>query len=104
MNAPAKGSKRRPASVLFLGVWILKLIFGLIDVNARHVPSYQDAVRVSPDLGQLELYVVIPSVFVVLNLLVFAFARKVPEYVVLVFSVLQILILVILLFFGAGGV
>ena len=104
MNAPAKGSKRRLAFGLFLVVWFLKFIFGLI--AARHAPSYPDAVRgfPFPYMGDMEFYVVIPAVFVVLNLLMFVFANKLPKWLAIIVAVLQIFILLILLFLGTGGI
>jgi hypothetical protein len=89
---------------MFLGVWLLKLILGVVDVTRRHVPSYPDAVRGSPDIGQMEFYVVIPSVFVVLNLLMFVFASKLPKWLAIIVSVPQVFILLILLFFSTGGI
>jgi hypothetical protein len=103
-NVPAKGSKRRLVFALFLGVWLLKLILGVIDVTGRHVPSYPDAVRGSPDIGQMGLYVVIPSVFVVLNLLLFVFANRLQKWLAIIIAILQILLLLILLFFSTGGI
>jgi hypothetical protein len=103
-NMPAKGSKRRLIFAIFLGVWLFKLILGAIDVTGRHVPSYPDAVRGSPDIGQMEFYVVIPSVFVVLNLLLFVFANRLPEWLAVVIAALQICLLLVLLFFSASGI
>lgn len=105
-KVPAKnsGSKRRLVIVLFLVVWLLKLIAGLIDVSRRHVPSYPDAVRGWPNIGQMEFYVVIPLVFVVLNLLMLALANKLPKWFVILLLVLQGFSLLMLLFFSGGGI
>jgi hypothetical protein len=100
----AKGSKRRLVFALFLGIWLLKLILGVIDVTGRHVPSYPDAVRGFPDIGQMGLYVVIPAVFVVVNLLMFLFASKLPQWVAIIAAALQIFLLLALLFFSTGGI
>jgi hypothetical protein len=88
--AKNSGSKRRLVIVLFLAAWLLKLISGLIDVSRRHVPSYPDAIRGWPNIGQMEFYVVIPLVFVVLNLLMFVFASKLPKWLVILLLVLQV--------------
>lgn len=89
-HVPAKGSKRRVVFALFLGVWLLKLILGIIDVTGRHVPSYPDTVRGSPDIGQMGLYVVIPAVFVVVNFPMFVFASKLPKWLAIIAAALQI--------------
>jgi len=106
MNVPeeVQGSKRRLVFALFLSGWLLKLILGVIDVAGRHVPSYPDAVRGSPNIGQMGFYVVIPSVLVVLNLLLFVFANRLPKWLAIVIAALQIFLLLILLFFSTGGI
>lgn len=103
-NMPAQGSKRRLAFILFLIIWLLKLVFGLIDVTRRHVPDYPGAVRGFPDIGQMELHVVIPATFVVLNLLILAFASKLPKWLAIVATALQVFLLLVLLFFSTGGI
>lgn len=104
VNVPARGAKRRLAFALFLIVWLVKLMLGLGDAMTRHVPDDPHAVEASPYLGQIEFYVVIPSVFVAVNVFLFLFARKIPGFVVLVLLAFQLLVLFALLFFGAGGV
>src|SRR5580658_7755560 len=104
MNVPAKGAKRRLAFGLFLVVWLLKCIFGLIAVIRRLAPSYPDAVRGFPYIGDVEFYVVIPAAFVVLNFLMFAFASRLPKWFAIIVAVLQIVVLLILLFLSTGGI
>ena len=106
MNVHAKGSKRRLVFFLFLIVWLLKFIFGLIAATGRHAPSYPDAVRgfPSPYIGDVEFYVVIPAAFVVLNLLIFVFASKLPKWLAIIAASLQIFLLLALLFFSTGGI
>lgn len=104
MNLPAKAAKRRLVFVLLLVVWSLKFIFGLIAATRRDTPSYPDAVRGFPYIGDVEFYVVIPALFVVLNLLMFAYVSKVPKWLAIVVATLQIFVLLILLFFSTGGI
>ena len=52
----------------------------------------------------MEFYVVIPLVFVALNLLMFVFASKLPKWLAIIVSVPQVFILLILLFFSTGGI
>lgn len=106
MNVPAKGSKRRLAFVLLLVVWVLKFIFGFIAATGRHALGYPDAVRgfPSPYMGDIEYYVIIPAVFVVLNLLMAIFASRLPNWLVIIFTALQIFSLLAILFFSTGGV
>ena len=105
-NVAAKnqGSKRRLVFALFLAVWLLKLVLGLIDVSTRHVPSYPDAVIGFPNIGQMGLYVVIPAAFVALNLLMIVFASRLPKWLAIIVAVLQGFALLALLFFSTGGI
>lgn len=106
MNMAAKGSKRRLAFVLLLLVWLLKFILGLMAAIGQRTPNYPDAVRgfPSPYIGDMGFYVVIPAMFVLLNFLMFVFANKSPKWVAIVVAVLQILLLLTLLLFSAGGI
>lgn len=96
--------KRGLVYVIFLVIWSVKLIFGLVDVVKRHVPAYPDAIKGWPDIGQFEFYVAIPVVLVTFNLLMLMFANKLPRWLDFIFTVLQIIALPILLFMGGGGV
>ncbi len=103
----AKGhlaKRRRFVVVVFLVIWVLKLILGILDVAGRNVPNYPGAVRGFPNIGQMGLYVVIPSMFVGLNLLLLAFANKIPRWLVILVLVLQVFSLLVLLFFSSGGI
>ncbi|WP_157510880.1 hypothetical protein [Frateuria sp. Soil773] len=104
MNVPAEGAKRRLIFALLLLVWFLKFIFGFIDASGRRAPSYPDAVRSLPYIGDTWLYVVMPAIFVALNLFMFVFVSKIPKLAAVVFSLLQFLFLLMLLFYGTGGI
>lgn len=97
------GKRRRFAFVVFLLIWSLKLFLGILDVAGRKVPEYPDAVRSSPDIGQVEL-VVISSVFAGLNLLLVAFANRIPRWLAVLVLLLQVLSLLVLLLFSTGGI
>jgi hypothetical protein len=104
-NVPA-GSKRRLVFVLFLVVWFLKFILGLTAATRPDAPSYPDAVRgfPSPYIGDIGFYVVIPAVFVVLNVLIFVFARKLPKWLAVIVAVAQTILLLMFLLFSTGGI
>lgn len=107
-NVPAKdqGLKRRLLFAIFLGVWFLKFILGLIAATGKHTPSYPDAVRgfPYPYMGDAGFYVVMPAVFVALNLAMFVFASKLPKWLAIIVATLQIFLLLILLIFSTGGI
>lgn len=96
--------KRRLVYVIFLVVWALKLISGLVDIAERHVPAYPDAVKGAPDIGQWGFYVAVPVALVAFNLLMIVFANKFPCWSNFVFAVLQTIALPLLLLMGGGGV
>jgi hypothetical protein len=104
LSLESQAPKRRLVYVIFLVIWSLKLIFGFVDVAKRHVPAYPDAIKGSPDIGQFEFYVAIPIVLVIFNLLMLVFANKLPRWLDFIFTALQIIALLILLFMGGGGV
>ncbi len=103
-HVSAKRSRQRLVFAIFLSVWVLRLILGVIDVTGRHVPGYPDAVRGSPSIGQMGFFVVIPAGFVAINVLMFVFASKFPKWLTLVAALLQIFSLLALLFLNGGGV
>ncbi|HEX8602737.1 MAG TPA: hypothetical protein VF774_08830 [Pseudoduganella sp.] len=100
----SQAPKRRLVHVLFLVIWASRLVSGLFDVAERHVPAYPEAIKGSPDIGQFAFYVAIPAVLVAFNLLMLVFAKKLPRWVSFVFTALQIITLLIILFLGGGGV
>lgn len=104
MNLPPKGAKRRLAFVLLLVVWFLKCILGLLAAISPNTPSYPDAVRASPHIGDIEFYVVLPAVFVALNLLMYVYASKLPKWLAIIVVVLQIFLLLLLVLLGTGGI
>lgn len=106
MNAPVKIYKRRLVFVLLLVTWFLKFIFGLIAATDRHAVSYPTALRgfPYPYMGDVEFYVVFPAALVVLNVLLIAFASKLPKWLVNITAALQIFLLLILLLFSTGGI
>jgi len=106
MNMAVKGSKRRLTFVLLLVVWLLKFIFGVTAAIGGRTPKYPDAVRGFPlqYIGDVGFYIVIPSMFVLFNFLLYVFANKLPKWISIIVAVLQILLLLMLLLFSTGGV
>lgn len=106
MNVPAKWSKRRMAYTLLLTIWFLKFIFGLTATTGGHASIYPDAARgfPSPYMGDIGFYIVVPAGFAVLNLLMLVFASKFPRWPAIVAMVLQFFLLLMLFFFGTGGI
>lgn len=106
MKVPVRGAKRRLAFAVLLSVWFMKLIFGLIGATWQHAPSFPDAVRgfPYPHMSDMEFYVVMPALFVALNLIMLVFAKKIPKWLAIIAAVLQVFLLLVLLFLGAGGI
>lgn len=105
-NVLKKGSRRRLVFDLFLLVWFVKSTLGFIAVAGRDAPGYPGAVRgfPYPYLGGATFYVVIPAMFVGLNVIMFLFASRIPKWLAIIVAVLQFFNLLILLFLGAGGI
>lgn len=104
MNVPSTGAKRRLAFGLLLVVWFLKFIFGFVNAIRRNAPSYPDAIKAFPYGRDAEYYVVMPAIFVVLNLLMFVFVRKLPRWLAFIAVMSQLLLLLVILFFSTGGI
>jgi hypothetical protein len=104
MNVPSKGAKGRLFFGLLLIPWFFKFIFGFINAVGRKIPSYPDAVKAFPYGRDIEYYVVMPAVFVALNLLLLVFARKLPKWLTLIAAISQFLLLLVILFLSTGGI
>jgi hypothetical protein len=93
----------RVSFLLFFILWFFILVFGLIDSITRNVPDYPDARRPVVFIGQIELYVLIPLCFVLINVL-FLFYRKLPKIIVTTIILIQFILFLIFIAFSAGGI
>ena len=100
----AGNARRRLAFLLSLGFWSLMLISGFFDAIGRHVPNYPNAAVGFPNIGPIGFYVVIPSAFVLLNVLLLVFSRKFPRLLVAAILASQLVLLLTFLALSGGGV
>lgn len=89
---------------VFLTFWSLMLVSGLFNAVGRHVPNYPGAVHGSPNLGQVEFYVLVPSAFVLLNIILLIFSRRIYRFLIIAVLVLQLAIVLAFLALSGGGI
>jgi hypothetical protein len=93
-------TKSRVAFGVWLLIWALLLACGISlisGVTAQKVPGY-------PNQGQINWYVMFPGALVMANIVLIAYARKLPFGILLIAFAMQLLALPLFFFVGSGGV
>lgn len=93
-------TKSRFIFCVCLLIWVLFLISDAqryFELIAQRIPGY-------PNSGQFDLYIVFPTVFVLLNIFLIIFSRKLPMPFRMVAFIIQLLVIPVFIFIGAGGV
>ena len=104
MPRRAAGGRRIVVLSIWAFVWSVALLMGLLDVAHRNVPAYPNAIPTSPIFGQVGLYLAIPSLFVLMNLLLLTIARRVSKVLVGAAIVAQLFFAMAFLFMATGGI
>lgn len=108
MSESSKGKDRKMrrhfAFALFLAFWSLMAVSGIFDVTSRHVPDYPSAVTGFPYVGQAGLYVVFPSIFVLLNVVLLLASRRLPKLLIVFILVIQVAFSLVFLALSGGGI
>jgi hypothetical protein len=93
-------TKTKIAFSFWLLIWLLMSYIGInlyLGVISQKISGY-------PNYGQLEVYVILPNLFVVGNILLILYGRKVPIALRFILFFIQFLILPTFIFYGSGGV
>lgn len=84
-----RGGGRRLLFSLLVAIWTIKTIAGITDLFGRRVPHYSDAVHAWPSvLGRVEMSLLIPVLFIALNIALSFFAGNIARPVAIVFAIL----------------
>lgn len=90
--------------MLFLVFWSVMLISGIIDVATRHVPDYPNAVTGFPNVGQVGLYAIFPSILVLLNVVHLLMADRLHRSISGALITVQLVLVFAFLMLSGGGI